>query len=261
MIQTIYAKALGRYVKYEVILPAEHALFPQKRYPLLILNDGQDAAALKLEKVIHDLIADQQIVPIVAVAIHCGERKQEYGVAGIADYAGRGSKADIYTKFLVTELLPLLESNYPITNTASERCIAGFSLGGLSAFDIAWHHEHLFSKVGVFSGSFWWRARSLENGYTPADRIMHKVVKETKVVPNLKVWLQTSSNDERADRDHDGIIDAIGDTVDLIKLLKQKGFQLGSDIYFLDYPAGGHDLDTMHTLLPRFLAWAFAALQ
>ncbi len=32
--------------------------------------------------------------------------------------------------------------------------IAGNSLGGIVAFDIAWHNADKIDKVGVFSGSF-----------------------------------------------------------------------------------------------------------
>ena len=41
-----------------------------------------------------------------------------------------------------------------------EKSFCGFSLGGLSALDIVWNHPTEFTKVGVFSGSLWWRTVS-----------------------------------------------------------------------------------------------------
>ncbi|MBK7651960.1 MAG: hypothetical protein IPJ20_16240 [Flammeovirgaceae bacterium] len=80
----------------------------------------------------------------------------------------------------MTELVPYLEYRYSITKDPNQRAIAGFSLGGLSAFDIAWHHADYFGKVGAFSGSFWWRKRDAKSRFYSEnyDRIMHQQVRE-----------------------------------------------------------------------------------
>ena len=90
--------------------------------------------------------------------------------------------------------------------------------------DIAWNNPQLFDKVGVFSGSFWWRSKELGKGYTDNDRIMHNIIRNTAAKPDLKFWLQTGTKDETADRNKNGIIDSIDDTVDLIKELESKGY-------------------------------------
>jgi len=134
---------------------------------------------------------------------------------------------------------------------------AGFSLGGLSAMDIAWNNPQLFDKVGVLSGSFWWRSRELGKGYTDNDRIMHSTIRETAVKPDLKFWLQTGTKDETADRNKNGIIDSIDDTVDLIKELEAKGYTRPADIQYLEVVGGAHNVATWAEALPKFLAWAF----
>ena len=123
--------------------------------------------------------------------------------------------------FIKSELLPAIHKLTGIEHFAST-AFAGFSLGGLSALDIAWHNPELFDKAGIFSGSFWWRSKDLNKGYTDSDRIMHSIIRQTQAKPGLKIWLQTGTKDETADRNKNGIIDSIDDTVDLIEELELK---------------------------------------
>jgi predicted alpha/beta superfamily hydrolase len=194
---------------------------------------------------------------VLVVAIHAGEeRLQEYGIAGYPDFKKRGSKAALYAEFIKTELLPYIAAATGIEKFETT-AFAGFSLGGLSAMDIAWNNPQLFNKTGVFSGSFWWRSKDIANGYTDKDRIMHSVIRSTKTKPDLKIWLQTGTKDETADRNKNGIIDSIDDTVDLIKELEQKGFKRPDDIRYLEMFDGKHDTETWAKAMPKFLVWAF----
>jgi predicted alpha/beta superfamily hydrolase len=190
-------------------------------------------------------------------SIHASEdRLQEYGAASKPDFKQRGSKAAVYTKFITTELLPGIKKETGIT-AFDTTAFAGFSLGGLSAMDIAWNNPQLFNKVGVFSGSFWWRSKELGKGYTDNDRIMHSIIKHTIGKPELKFWLQTGTKDETADRNKNGIIDSIDDTVDLIKELEAKGYNRPADIQYLEMVGGTHSIDTWAEAMPKFLVWAF----
>ena len=79
---------------------------------------------------------------------------QEYGTAGHPDFNGRGSQAAVYSDFVLQELLPYCQAAYEVSAKPKDAVMAGFSLGGLSAFDLVWHHPEAFSRAGVFSGSF-----------------------------------------------------------------------------------------------------------
>jgi enterochelin esterase-like enzyme len=224
---------------------------------LLILNDGQEAEGLKLTETLNHLYSTWLIDPLVVVAVKASEdRMQEYGVAGIPDFQKRGSKADKYAAFITEELLPFIQSTVkPRIN--GKHVIAGFSMGGLSAFDIAWNNPQVFDAVGVLSGSFWWRKKDLNDGYTPADRIMHQVVRETEGKPDLKFWIMTGTEDETEDRNHNFIIDSIDDAIDLIKELCQKGYMRHEDITYYERVGGKHNVETWAQVLPAFLTWAF----
>ena len=50
--------------------------------------------------------------------------------------------------------------------------------------------------------------------------------------------------DEKKDRNHNGIIDSIDDTLDLIKELKAKGYS-DKEIFYYEMPDGHHDVRYM----------------
>ena len=225
---------------------------------LLLINDGQNMEELGLAGMLEDLLAAGEIEPLICIAIHTGkERKAEYGTAKCADYMGRGAKAGLYTRFIFEELLPFIHATYNIASF-KEKSFAGFSLGGLSAMDIVWNHPQEFTRVGVFSGSFWWRTRGLEDGYNEAtDRIMHMQVKEGGFYPWLKFFFETGTLDETMDRNNNGIIDSIDDTLGLIDDLIAKGYDAQKDILYLELQEGRHDVATWAKAMPVFLKWGW----
>ena len=252
---TLISEQLKREVTITLLMPEGYETAAP--VSLLLLNDGQEAENLRLKDTLESLYNTYRIKPLLVAAIHAGDdRIQEYGTAGIPDFKQRGSKAAAYAKFIVTELLPLIKKETGISDFETT-AFAGFSLGGLSAMDIAWHYPELFNKTGVFSGSFWWRSRELGKGYTDNDRIMHSIIKNTAGKPDLKFWLQTGTKDEVADRNKNGIIDSIDDTVDLIRELENKGYTRPADIQYLEMVGGAHNVETWTEAMPKFLVWAF----
>ncbi|WP_235985743.1 alpha/beta hydrolase [Mucilaginibacter segetis] len=246
---------LKRTVTCTLIMPDEETI--ARPLNLLLMNDGQEAGQLELTATLDNLYNSNKIAPVIVAAINAGDdRLQEYGTAGTPDYKKRGAKAALYTQFITTELLPLIKADTGIEYFETT-AIAGFSLGGLSALDIAWNNPDLFDKVGAFSGSFWWRSKGLAKGYTDADRIMHRIIKNSAGKPALKFWLQTGTKDETADRNKNGIIDSIDDTIDLIKELLNKGYQRPDDIQYVEIVGGMHNTDTWAKAMPMFLQWAF----
>lgn len=222
---------------------------------VIIINDGQDLSVMPLEDMLQSHINSKKSnIGIIGCAAAPGdERRQEYGVQWAADYKGRGSKAKDYAQFVLQELLPYIQS-HTYTNDKTSYSIAGWSLGGLSAMDIAWHAPTVFSKVGVFSGSLWWRNPDLIKD-DAFHRLMHHRVKNSESKPNLKFWFQAGTEDEKADRNNNGIIDAIDDTLDLITELESKGYVQGKDLLFHIEQGGKHDVETWSRMMPLFLDW------
>jgi enterochelin esterase-like enzyme len=254
----VHSKLLDRDTEVDIYLPFQ---FEQSEtpFPLLLLNDGQDGKEITLQETLEEVTRAHTIRDTIVVAVHAGDRMQEYGVAGKPDFKKRGSRARDYSRFIMTELLPYIEYRYSVSTKTEDHAIAGFSLGGLSALDIAWHHADYFGKVGAFSGSFWWRRRDTKSRlYSDhRDRIMHLTVRNGRYKPGLKFWFQTGLLDEQADRNKNGVIDSIDDTLDLIVELTKKGYRPFHDIQYLELEKGEHNLKTWKEAMPHFLQWAF----
>ncbi len=224
---------------------------------VLIFNDGQDFKELEIYSSINNLLTQHKIFPFICIGIHANhERLQEYGTAIQSDYKNRGSKAKQHNDFIIKELLPYLKKKFLIKTEGN--VIAGLSLGGLSAMDIGWNNFTAFSKIGVFSGSFWWRQKSEEDGYSDeSDRIMHNIIKAGSYKKDMKFWFEAGTADEKSDRNNNGIIDAIDDTLDLIVELEKKGYKKDKDLIYREVDGGEHNHNTWRKILPEFLMWAF----
>lgn len=225
---------------------------------LLIVNDGQDLVRMPFENILSDLLAEDKITPLVCIGIHCGaDRKNEYGVVGEPDYKGRGAKAGLYEKFIFQELFPLIDKHFKRFSFLSIG-FSGFSLGGLSALNLTWRHPNVFTTAGVFSGSLWWRSLSQDDPDFDEEkhRIMHMQIRNGAYMHGLKFFFETGTLDETADRNHNGIIDSIDDTLALIKELKQKGYN-EKDIAYEELKDGRHDVSTWARAFPHFLEWRY----
>ncbi|MFT3702250.1 MAG: alpha/beta hydrolase-fold protein [Agriterribacter sp.] len=229
---------------------------------LLLINDGQNMEELGLAGMLTEMYAQAEITPLCCVGIHCGEdRKNEYGTALIKDFKGRGAKAGVYTRFIFEELMPFIRNKTGIASFKT-KSFAGFSLGGLSAIDIVWNNPQEFERVGVFSGSLWWRTKALDDGYVEErDRIMHAQVRDGRYAPWLKFFFETGTMDETEDRNNNGIIDSIDDTLGLIDELKNKGYSFPGDITYLELKEGRHDIQTWAQAMPPFLKWGWGMQQ
>lgn len=91
-------------------------------------------------------------------------------------------------KFISKELIPYIDSQYFTLTSQDGRFIGGFSMGGMLALRIAFHHTDLFTKVG---------------GYSPA------IISNDYSDQQLEEWLFPNNEDE---------ID------DVVTFAKEKGF-------------------------------------
>jgi enterochelin esterase-like enzyme len=255
-IRELRSQSLARVPAVRVFLPAGYAA-SNTRYPVLFANDGQDVEAIGLLQAIDSLVKSGAMKPVIVVAISAGgDRLHNYGTAGQSNAQGLGAEAGAYERFLLNDLWPAVERRYRVLS--ADVAIMGWSLGGLSAFDIAWRNSERFRAVGVFSGAFWWRTDDTNAESRQASRIVHRTVRKSEGRPRLQVWLEAGRRDETADRDQNGVIDAIQDTRELIDALVARGLREGEDIQYLEVD-GGHDLETWSRAMPRFLQWAFGS--
>lgn len=252
----IFSEHLQREVKVDFYLPP--TFMNDSNTSLLLINDGQDLVTMQFSEILEVLYRQDAISAVMCVGLHCSaDRRNEYGTANNPDYNKRGAKAALYTRFVFEELMPYIKKRFP-HNAFSAKSFAGFSLGGLSAIDIVWSHPKEFTCAGVFSGSFWWRDK--DQGDKDFDeekhRIMHRLVRDGFYAPWLRFFFEVGTLDETADRNNNGIIDAIDDTISLIATLQQKGYT-DQAIKYLELEDGRHDVPTWARAFPDFLRWAY----
>ena len=256
LVSTIIKSAnLSRDVKVDFYLPPA---YDAAALPLLLINDGQDLPKMPFDEILQNLYVQNSIKPVLCVGIHCGpERRMEYGIAAEPDYLGRGAKAGLYTKFIFDELIPYILKNYTV-NRNEKIGFAGFSLGGLTALDVAWNYPQFFNRVGVFSGSLWWRSVDQDDIKYDDDkhRIMQQQIRNGVYKPGLKFFFQCGLMDEKKDRNNNGVIDAIDDTRDHVRELMKKGYTL-EDVTYMEIDDGKHDVASWAKAFPAFLKWGW----
>lgn len=251
--KTIHSVFLNRDITYDLILPKE--IQQGQTFPTIYMNDGQDFEQLKVIEILENHYREEK-PSFIFVGIHTNDKRlSEYGTSYFPDYKKRGDLATEYMNFMISEMVPHIRKENASSSLSTDNFFCGFSLGGLSAMDIVWENPHIFSKAGVFSGSFWWRDKSYEQGYDDdIDRIMHKKIRNSVFKSGLKFWLECGTADETADRNNNGVIDSIDDTLDLIKELKTLGYS-DREIEYVEIKGGEHNFNTWSKAFPDFLAW------
>ncbi len=99
----------------------------------------------------------QNVIVVAISALDQDERFRDYApVPGTTNPKGVGGGTESYTKFLEYELIPYIQSNYPIDTTRKSRTICGHSLGGSVTGYFFVKHPDVFSTYLTLSPAFWW---------------------------------------------------------------------------------------------------------
>lgn len=249
----IYSRHLQAHIKLTIIstpLPDDKAAMN-----LVLLNDGQDIARLKVKEALAELYKKDLIQPVLVVGIHAFKRNEIYGVAEHPDYQGRGSKAAQYADFIDNELYAFVKKRAGVRKFKSVTFV-GNGLGGLSAFDIAWNHADKIDKVGVFAGTFNYRNKTVESpDYADdTDRILLNQIRSSRKKPHLKYWFYGDSPEEDGIRYKDSI--SINNTKDLAEIIKSKNVCPPGDIVVIESGKGKQDYENWSKVFPDFLIWA-----
>jgi enterochelin esterase family protein len=125
----------------QVYLPSEYA--PHKRYPLVICHDGRDYLRFAaMQTVLDNLIARQEVAPLVMAFTNGHDRNREYG----ADAR--------QPRYVAEELLPTLRERFGISEDPEDIGVMGASFGGVTSLFTAWTYPGTFGKLLLQSGSF-----------------------------------------------------------------------------------------------------------
>ena len=243
-----------------VYLPGEYGNFTSRHYKVLYAFDGQQLPGIAFEQYLNSLTSSHQIEPVIVVAVESIEgdqRQEELGAGPYINVFGWGTRSDAFNKFLVSELIPKINNQYRTLSGPQNTGVMGWSLGGLTAFYLAWMYPEVFGIVGAFSPSLWWRVKSAA-GFELQSRVMYQLVRDAKIRPGLRMWFEAGTKEEPySDIDKNGVPDMIQDIQDILDLLGKKGYRIGIDMVYVQVEGGQHLPTTWAKVLPDFLHFAF----
>lgn len=128
--------ARGYPYHYRVYLPPCFSSESTERYPILYLVPGRSSSpdswlSMGLPEEVDRLILAQEIPPLIIVTTE-------------------NTNSDPLAQTIYKELIPIIESNYPIAADRRYRAVAGGSLGGIAAYRLAFQYPDTFSSAGIF---------------------------------------------------------------------------------------------------------------
>lgn len=277
-------------LRVRVFLPPGYDANAQPGYPVLYVNDGQDAETVALQPWLDALVISGEIRPVIAVAIDMPHDR--LGAYGFSDRAsGRsivadtragavGTNAHAYAEWLVHVLVPAIDARYRTQPRADARALLGGSLGGAQSLNSGWQYPETFSRIGAFSPSLWLATDRGDADALQRTRIGQNMIANGNYHPGLHAFLAVGDAEETDDRDGDGVIDVVDDARDLVdgwrvagetaprmKGLQQLGHSVNpdhataptrADVALFVLPGGEHRQPSWSRMLPVFLRWAYA---
>jgi enterochelin esterase-like enzyme len=151
-----------------IYLPPSYSAQPQRCYPVLYLQDGQNVfssagtncafgwGSWEMDRTVNELSRDGKMQEIIMVAVdNSFARLEEYG----GRHHGPGGPAtntafENYAAFLITELKPHIDRDYRTLRGPAHTAVMGSSLGGLCSLVLAWDHPEIFGGAASLSGAF-----------------------------------------------------------------------------------------------------------
>ncbi|MGH9713003.1 MAG: alpha/beta hydrolase [Candidatus Acidiferrales bacterium] len=231
-----------------VYLPGVYDWNPQRRFPVLYMQDGQNlfdpatsfgGVAWRMGETADRLIADGKIQPLVIVGIYNTgkQRIREYSPSRAKKLGGGG--ANRYGRMLVDEIKPFIESQYRALAGPHNTGLGGSSLGGLLTVYLGLRSADVFGKLAVLSPSVWWNQRWILN-FAARKRLSARP----------RMWLDTGTQEG---------VHTISDARKLRDVLVEKGWHEGRDLHYEEIQGAQHNEAAWAQRVGPFLQYLFPA--
>lgn len=247
----LHSKHMNQERTVTVRLPDHYE--PQKEYPVVYLQDGQNMFDSRsgfmgqewhVDETFAHLNATGQLPEAVLVGVHHGPaRNSEYTHVPDPNYGGGEGKD--YENFFMDELMPAVESTYSVDS--QKRVLMGSSLGGLVSLNIGLSHPTAFAAVAALSPSVWWA-----DGQLPTQTLNADI---GEVRP--KVWLDMGTEEGGSDdfgkrpiengafgerpAGSNGVQDVRDRSREMGEALLVKGWKLDSNLKYHEPLGAGHN--------------------
>jgi len=157
-----------------VWLPPSYEKNPERRYPVLYVQDGQNAFDPATSFAGVDWGIDETADRLIREG-----KLQEILVVGIYNTVDRGREysdtpqGHAYMQFMVEKLKPFIDKEYRTLPDRENTAVMGSSAGGLISFLLIWNYPQVFSQAACLSPAFVYRdinAPALVENYTGANK-------------------------------------------------------------------------------------------
>lgn len=161
---------LGNLRHVTIYLPAGYDEHPERRYPVLYMQDGQNlfeghrafvpGQHWRLGEAADAAIGERTAAPMIIVGVdHAGPNRADEYTPVRSEKHGGGGRADEYGTLLIDELKPVIDGRFRTLPDRDNTMIGGSSLGGLISLHLALTRPDVFGAAAVMSPSVWWGNR------------------------------------------------------------------------------------------------------
>lgn len=233
-----FSKTTTTWRNVNVYTPPGYDQEPKKRYPVLFIQHGggEDergwAIQGKTGNILDNLIAEGKAVPMIVVITNGNVTKPGSNVRGYSEEAMNAFKEEI-----INNVIPFIEESYRVKPGASNRALAGLSMGGGQSFYTGLRNLDTFSHVGVFSTGLFGGIREASATFDPESVIPGILTNADSFNKKLKVfYISVGEQDQRIEA-----------TKRLIGTFKGKGL----NVVFSSFP-GDHEWQVWRKSLHDF---------
>jgi len=164
VLDSLFSKILNESRKIYIQLPAGYTPEKNQKYPVAYILDGEIFLPTLVD--VHNYYSGGFMPEMVLVGIANNKNrlrdlttstiKTNYGMP----FNEENGEAESFSKFIEKELIPYIETKYPVTNF---RTLIGHSYAGLFTIYNLIHHPHLFANYLAIDPSLDWDGQKLLN--------------------------------------------------------------------------------------------------
>ncbi|MEQ8170956.1 MAG: alpha/beta hydrolase-fold protein [Candidatus Eremiobacterota bacterium] len=254
---TFYSEYLGEERKIYIYVPEGYGEDPDKNYPVLYMQDGQNifshhgehATKIKwnMDKTAGKLIKKGFIEEIIIVGIANSEWRDDEYTPTVDAQEGSGGYADMYLKFLTEEVKGYIDEHFAVRPFREDTAIGGSSLGGLLSLYAAIAYPEYFGKVAAISPSIWWD-----------NNIILDMAEEWDVEPDeMQIWMDMGLYEIDEEEIEAGEPHPFEGSRELCEILTDKGFIVGQNFHYYEDYWGSHDEISWGRRMKKVLMFLF----
>jgi enterochelin esterase-like enzyme len=233
-----------------VYVPPDYDKHPERSYPVLYLNDGQNlfdprtsfipGQTWQVREHADAAIRAGEVEPLIIVGIYnTPARLSEY--THERNWQMVGGDAAQYGLTLTREILPWIATQYRVRKDRASTGLGGSSLGGLVTLYLGLRHAEHFGKLAVLSPSVWWNNKSIL-GYLNE--------RAPEIWDRPRLWLDVGDKEGRR---------TVQDVEALNRRLKANHWQAGETLHFEKIHDGTHDEASWARRIRPMLKFLFPA--